>query len=302
MRLVPLLAAACAAVTMNIAADPIPAAAQGAPAFKPFAVKTPDGLTISAQEWGNPAGPEIVFIHGFMQSHLSWSKQFDSVLAREFRLVSYDVRGHGMSDKPLEARFYNETAPFADEVAAVLDTAQLKRPVLVGWSYGGRIIADYLKKYGDSRLAGIDFVAAAVSDDASLYGPARAFIPKAFADDLATSIQGTRDFLRGCFEKQPTAAEFETMLAFNAMVPITVRAALRRPSPYEDALKSVKVPTLVTHGAEDKIVAIAMGRYIAATVPGARPSFYDGIGHAPFWEDAPRFNAELAAFVKEARR
>ena len=42
--------------------------------YKPITVKTPDGLTISAQEWGNPAGPEILFIHGFSQSHLSWMR------------------------------------------------------------------------------------------------------------------------------------------------------------------------------------------------------------------------------------
>ncbi|HUD86571.1 MAG TPA: hypothetical protein VMR17_08965, partial [Xanthobacteraceae bacterium] len=45
---------------------------------KPLAVTTPDGLTISAQEWGNPNGPGIVFIHGFSQSHLSWVRQFNS--------------------------------------------------------------------------------------------------------------------------------------------------------------------------------------------------------------------------------
>ena len=46
--------------------------------FKAVSVKTPDGLTISAQEWGNPNGPEILFIHGFSQSHLSWIKQVTS--------------------------------------------------------------------------------------------------------------------------------------------------------------------------------------------------------------------------------
>jgi non-heme chloroperoxidase len=46
--------------------------------YKPIMVKTPDGLTISAQEWGNPAGPEILFIHGFSQSHLSWMRQVDT--------------------------------------------------------------------------------------------------------------------------------------------------------------------------------------------------------------------------------
>ena len=65
-------------------------------------MKTPDGLTISAQVWGNPKGPEILFVHGFSQSHLSWIKQVtNSDLAKEFRMVTYDLRGHGNSDKPL---------------------------------------------------------------------------------------------------------------------------------------------------------------------------------------------------------
>ena len=69
-------------------------------------------------------------------------------------------------------------------------------------------------------------------------------------------------------------------------------------SSYEQALKAVSVPTLVTHGVEDKILGIGLGKYLAATVPGATASFYQGIGHSPFWENAPRFNQELSEFVK----
>ena len=54
----------------------------------------------------------------------------------------------------------------------------------------------------------------------------------------------------------------------------------------------------MTHGVEDKILGIGLGKYLAATVPGAKASFYQGIGHSPFWEDAPRFNQELSEFVK----
>jgi non-heme chloroperoxidase len=75
--------------------------------FKAVSVKTPDGLTISAQDWGNPNGPEILFIHGFSQSHLSWIKQVtNSDLAKEFHMVTYDLRGHGNSDKPFEPERY----------------------------------------------------------------------------------------------------------------------------------------------------------------------------------------------------
>src|SRR5579871_2116328 len=76
--------------------------------FKPITVKTPDGLTISAQDWGNPNGPEILFIHGYSQSYLSWSRQTDSDLAKEFHIVTYDLRGHGGSDKPLDPTLYRD--------------------------------------------------------------------------------------------------------------------------------------------------------------------------------------------------
>jgi predicted alpha/beta hydrolase len=74
--------------------------------YKPISVKTPDGLMISAQEWGNPNGPEILLIHGFAQSHLSWMRQVDGDLAKEFRIITYDLRGHGNSDKPFEPEKY----------------------------------------------------------------------------------------------------------------------------------------------------------------------------------------------------
>ena len=136
--------------------------------YKPISVKTPDGLTISAQEWGNPAGPEILFIHGFSQSHLSWMRQFDSELAREFRIVTYDLRGHGNSDKPLDAARYRDSKAWGDEVQAVIDAAGLTRPVLVGWSYAGRVISDYLATHGAEKLAGINFVDAPIKVDPAL--------------------------------------------------------------------------------------------------------------------------------------
>ena len=60
-----------------------------------FKVQGPDGVSVAAQEWGYPDGPEILFIHGFSQSHLSWSRQFTSELAKSFRMITYDIRGHG---------------------------------------------------------------------------------------------------------------------------------------------------------------------------------------------------------------
>jgi pimeloyl-ACP methyl ester carboxylesterase len=272
--------------------------------FKAVSVKTPDGLVISAQDWGNPNGPEILFIHGFSQSHLSWLKQVtNSDLAREFHMVTYDLRGHGNSDKPLEPERYKTSKYWADEVQAVMDQTGLKRPVLAGWSYAGRVMADYLVVHGPGRLAGLNYVDAGQKADPAFVGPNLKNLPLMASEDLAVNIAATRDFLHGCFSIQPTQAEYETMLAFNMMVPPKVRLGLsNRPLNVDDMLKSLRLPVLVTHGAEDKNSNLIAAEYTAKMIQGAKLSVYQGIGHAPFFEDAPRFNSELATFVRSAQK
>ena len=66
------------------------------------------GFRLHVREWGEPGGPPILFIHGWSQSHLCWKLQYESFLAQEFRLVALDLRGHGMSDAPLESAHYTE--------------------------------------------------------------------------------------------------------------------------------------------------------------------------------------------------
>jgi non-heme chloroperoxidase len=271
--------------------------------YKPISVKTPDGLTIAAQEWGNPAGPEILFIHGFSQSHLSWMRQVDGDLAKEFRIVTYDLRGHGDSDKPLDAARYRDSKAWGDEVQAVMDAAGLKHPVLVGWSYAGRVISDYVTTHGTSKIAGINFVDASIKFDPDLVGENLKNLPLMASEDLATNIAATRTFVHGCFSKQPSADDFETMLAFNMVVPPKVRAGLSgRPLDATEVMSKLTLPVLVTHGAEDRNAKVGVAKYTATVIPGAKLSIYEGVGHSPFYEDAPRFNSELAALVRSANK
>ena len=100
---------------------------------------------------GRAGRPPILFIHGWSQNHLCWVKQYESALADEFRLVAYDLRGHGMSEAPLEPEHYTDGRLWADDVAAIIDQLGLDRPVLVGWSYGGFVICDYVRAYGQDR-------------------------------------------------------------------------------------------------------------------------------------------------------
>ena len=221
--------------------------------YKPITVKTSDGLTISAQEWGNPAGPEILFIHGFSQSNMSWMRQVDSDLAKEFRIITYDLRGHGNSDKPLDAARYRDSKAWGDEVQAVIDAAGLKRPVVVGWSYAGRVISDYLATHGSGQLAGINFVDAPIKVDPALIGDNLKNLPLMASEDLATNITATRNFLHGCFSRQPSADDYEAMLAFNMMVLPSLRAGLSyRPLDATGMMSKRHFPVLVTWAAEDR--------------------------------------------------
>lgn len=266
-----------------------------------FKVRTPDGVMISAQEWGNPNGLEIILIHGFSQSHLSWSRQFGSELMKSFRIITYDIRGHGASEKPLDAAHYRDHKRWAEELNAVMEGAKLKRPVLVGWSYGGRIIVEYLMEYGDKNIAGINFVGAFTKVVPELLGPATPAVMKMVSENLAENIESTRSFLRLSTVKALPPDEMEMMLASNMVVPATVRRhLLHRPAAYEETLRKIKVPVLVTHGVEDRVALVPMARYTESVVANAQVSLYERAGHMPFWEDAPRFNHELGEFVAKA--
>jgi non-heme chloroperoxidase len=70
------------------------------PVAGPLVAKTSDGLNLSVQTYGGVGNDEILFIHGFGQSRLSWSKQTSSSLTEHYRVVTFDLRGHGNSDKP----------------------------------------------------------------------------------------------------------------------------------------------------------------------------------------------------------
>ena len=273
--------------------------------FRAVRVTTPDGVGIDAQIWGNALGPEIVFVHGMLQCHLSWSKQVESALVDKFRMVTYDFRGHGGSDQPLDPSYYNDSARFADELQAVMQAAEIKRPIVVGWSFGTRIVADYLLKFGSDQLAGVNFVAPAISPNPDHYGPGVKKLAAARDADFAKSIRGNREFLRACFFKEPAQDEFETMLAYNASVPREIRRWFSRQvsdtESVQRLLGSLAVPVLISHGLEDQVILPELSRWLGTVIPKAKLSFFQQSGHAPFFEETDRFNGELEVFAAQAK-
>lgn len=266
--------------------------------FRPFSVATPDGLTLAARRHGAETGQGLIFVHGFSQSGLCWTRQTRSPDLAHLPMVDYDFRGHGGSDKPLEDGAYKDPGRWAGEVAAVIARSGLVRPILVGWSYAGRIISDYLAHSGGGALGGIVFVDAVISNERAFFGTCNKLMRQMCSPDMVENIDATRAFLRRCVAAPMEAETFEIWLAANMMVPAEVRRALfGRPADYEALLAALDLPVLVVQGGRDEVVAPAMAHHIAATIPGAELLLMEDAGHAPFFEDTPRFNAALAGFA-----
>jgi non-heme chloroperoxidase len=272
-----------------------------------YEIRGGGGLRLHVREWGKADGPAILFIHGWSQNLLCWAKQYESRLADEFRLVAYDLRGHGMSEAPLEPEHYTDGKLWADDLAAIIDQLRLDRPALVGWSYGLFVISDYLRAYGQDGIAAINFVGGAVKLGEAAFGTliGPGFLDHfvdATADDLPTNLRAMRSFVRACLVKPVADDDLEAAVAWNVVVPARVRANLAaRELDCDDVLRALEVPLLVTQGRADTVVLPAMAEHVLATCPTAEASWYDGVGHAPHLEDPDRFNRELAELTRRVR-
>ena len=210
----------------------------------------------------------------------------------------------GMSESPVGAHHYSESRLWAEDVAAIIEALKLDKPLLVGWSYGGLVMTDYVRAFGDGGIAGINFVCAAVQLNeaalGTLVGPGfYEVFPRATSGDLEESIDAMREFIDRCFAVKLSRTEYERVLCWNMTARPDVRASLAaRDVDGRDALASMQVPALVTQGREDETVLPAMADFILEHCPTAQASWYDNVAHGPFIEDAIRFNRELAEFVR----
>lgn len=271
-------------------------------AEKHYSVTAPDGLKLAVQETGNPDGPAIVFIHGLLGSRLNWEQQTSSPALQGYRLITYDMRGHGLSGKPDDAAAYADGRRYADDLAAVLEATGAKRPVLVGWSLGGLVMSDYLAAYGDTKIGGAVYVNAVIELNEKLITPHPEVYAGLASDDLKTHLDALRTFLRLCFHTQPDAATMELLLTNAAMAswPMT-RSIPTMTSAASEGLPKAQVPLLLLYGAKDQLVEVQPSIDRAKALnPKAQSKLYAESGHAPFLEEAARFNQDLVNFVEAA--
>jgi non-heme chloroperoxidase len=252
-------------------------------------------------ETGNPKGRPIIFIHGFSQCSLAWSRQFNSDLAETYRLIAMDMRGHGLSDKPREG--YTDSKLWADDVNAVIHALNLDHPILCGWSYGPLVILDYIRHYGDDAIGGINLVGAVTKlgteQAMSVLTPEfLALVPGFFATDGEESVRSLKSLILMFFAQEPPAQDLYLMLGYNVSVPPYVRQALfSRSFDNDDLLPKIRRPVLITHAADDAIVRSAAVDQHKAGIAQAQIEMMRNVGHACFWDDAATFNRRLRAFA-----
>jgi len=257
------------------------------------------GTVLHVVETGNSSGRPILFIHGFSQCWLTWSRQLSSDLAEDYRLVAVDMRGHGLSDRPREG--YADSRLWADDVNAAIQALSLEDPILCGWSYG-LVILDYIRHYGEDGISGVQLVGAITklgSEEAmSVLTPEfLKLVPGFFATDVEESVRSLESLVRLCFVQEPSAEDLYLMLGYNLSVSPYVREALlSRSLDNDDLLPEIRKPVLITHGAEDAIVKPAVVDQHKASIAHAQIQVIANAGHAAFWDDAASFNRRLRSF------
>ena len=256
------------------------------------------GVRLAVRTAGPTGAPPVVLLHGWAQSSRVWTHQLTGPLAGSFRLIAADLRGHGDSAAPADG--YDSADEWATDVRALLAYAG-NPAVLVGWSYGGLVVTDYLRCHGTAGLAGLAFVGAITEigrgHGGGVVGPAmRDVLPAGLSEDPEVARAALSAFATGMPGTPVRPSRLATaMIEDSVRVPARVRSALfARDVTSADVLAAVDVPTLVLHGKQDAVVRPSVAEYTAGLVPGATLTWFDRVGHLPFAERVDLFDNTLA--------
>jgi pimeloyl-ACP methyl ester carboxylesterase len=262
-----------------------PVVASNQPGSRPPPVRytTSDGLSIAFQVTGS--GPQdIVLVTGFV-SHLEldWGNvqhdRFLNRLAGMGRLIRFDKRGTGMSDRPpgvpdLETRMH--------DVLAVMDEAGSERAALVGYSEGGPMAVLFAATHPE-RVSKLVLIASyAKRTWAPDYPMAQRMEDRAaYTDHLIQTWDWEADMRMRTPSADPDMMRWWAVRARAAATPSTVRALMDMNALVDvrEVLSSVRVPTLVVHRTGDTVVGVENGRYVADHIPHARFVELSGADH-----------------------
>ncbi|MER6675279.1 alpha/beta hydrolase [Streptomyces sp. NPDC000983] len=271
----------------------------------PF-VNAADGTRIHYKDWGT--GRPVVLSHGWPLNADSWEAQQLFLATHGYRVVAHDRRGHGRSDQPWHG---NEMNTYADDLATLIDSLDLRDVTLVGFSTGGGEVVRYIGRHGTARVAQLVLVSAVPpfmlrTDDNPGGVPAEVF-DAIRAGSLADRSQLYHDLADGPFfgNNRPGAevsqgirdafwsqgmqsghrGAYECVAAFSA-------------TDFRADLDAVDVPTLVIHGDDDQVVPFEVGgRASAARIKNAALKVYPGAPHGITDTHRDQLGADLLDFL-----
>ncbi|MDO8276556.1 MAG: alpha/beta hydrolase [Burkholderiaceae bacterium] len=266
-----------------------------------------DSVRLHIEDTGGSGRP-LVLIHGWPLSAQAWEPQVSALQAAGYRVVAYDRRGFGRSDKPESGYSYDT---LADDLQRVLDQCGLQDVTLVGFSMGGGEVARYVGRCGESRLSGVVFAAAvppclmksADTPDGPLTPERAQQKRKAFEQDRnAYFDQFTKDFFSANGVLQVSESQRQDAIALCQQS--AQHAALAcmdsfATTDFRGDLKKVTVPALVIHGDADAIVPIdGSGLRTHRAVPHSTLVRVSGAPHGLNVSHALAFNDALLSFLR----
>jgi non-heme chloroperoxidase len=267
---------------------------------------TDDGTRIYFKDWGK--GRPVVFSHGWPLSSDAWDDQMVFLAEKGFRCIAHDRRGHGRSSQPWNG---NDMDTYADDLARLVETLDLKDAVHVGHSTGGGEVARYIGRHGTKRVAKAVLIGSVTPQmvvskgnpagvPMSVFDEIRANVKKdrsQFFRDLPTAFYGgnrdaakVTDGMRESFWRLGMQAGFKAVLdCIRAFSETDFTADLAR----------IDVPTLLLHGDDDQMVPIATtARRAVEMLKDAELKVYPGGDHGICVTHKDQVNAELLEFVK----
>jgi pimeloyl-ACP methyl ester carboxylesterase len=254
------------------------------------------------------SGRPVVLIHGWPLSAQAWAPQVSVLRDAGFRVVAYDRRGFGRSDKPESGYGYDT---LADDLQRVMDQCALQEVTLVGFSMGGGEVARYIGRHGESRLHSVVFAAAVppylLKTDDNPEGPLTSESSqqamKALQKDRTSFFHRfTLDFFSAKGVLQVTESQrSEAVVLCNQSAPPAALGCMGSFSTtdFREDLKKVTVPTLVIHGEADAIVPIeGSGLRTHRAIPHSKLVTVKGAPHGLNVSHVQEFNDALLLFLR----
>jgi non-heme chloroperoxidase len=253
------------------------------------------------------SGAAVVLIHGYPLSAASWEKQVPELLNAGYRVIAYDRRGFGRSGQPTSGYNYDT---FAEDLHKLIKHLGLRDFALVGFSMGGGEVARYAGKYGTKGMSkavivgGIPPYLLKTADNSEGVDEAvfKGIEQAVAADRYAFFTEFFKNFYNTDVFMGKGISEAAVQASWNVAVSASATASVACvPTWHEDFradLAKLDVPTLVIHGAADRIVPIdGSGRRTAKMVPGARLYEVKDGPHNVAWTHAEEVNRELLNFL-----